>query len=112
MRLKELRKQKHLTQAEIAKQLNVAISTYSGYELGTSEPSIEVLKELSKIFTVPIDYIVNAPQNGYYIEKWKLSDIQLENLELIKNLNMQNNYIAKGYLTKIFQDQIVDNKTY
>ena len=109
MRLKELRKQKKLTQAELAKKLNVAVSTYSGYELETSEPSIQILKTLSQIYNVPIDYIVSSTNKELYIEKWKLSDVQLENLNLIEKLNSENNYVAKGYLTKIFQDQS-DNK--
>ncbi len=105
MRLKELRKQKKLTQAEVAKTLNVAISTYSGYELETSEPSILMLKKLSKLYNVPVDYIIDAPNNDYFLELWKLSNEQLENFKIIEMLNNQNNSIAKGYLYRLLQEQ-------
>lgn len=105
MRLKELRKQKNLTQAEVAKKLNVAISTYSGYELETSEPSIIMLKKLSKLYNVPVDYLIDTPSNGYFLEIWKLSTEQLENYRIIERLNNQNNSIAKGYLYRLLQEQ-------
>ncbi|MBQ4077654.1 helix-turn-helix transcriptional regulator, partial [bacterium] len=43
MRLKELRKEKKLSQEQIAKILSVTQRTYGGYELETSEPSIQTL---------------------------------------------------------------------
>lgn len=106
MRLKELRKERHLTQTEVAKILNVAVSTYSGYELETSEPSITILKALSKLYNVPVDYIIDNTQNEKYIEIWKLSDERLANFLLIQELDTNYNLIAKGYLTRLLQEQI------
>lgn len=105
MRLKELRKQKHLTQAEVAKMLNVAVSTYSGYELETSEPSIAILKALSALYNVPIDFIIDNTKNDYYIEIWKLSDEKLANFLIIQQLDSANNLEAKGYLTRLLHEQ-------
>lgn len=105
MRLKELRKQKHLTQAEVAKVLNVAVSTYSGYELETSEPSIAILKALSSLYNVPIDYLIDNTKKDYYIEVWKLSDEKLANFLIIQQLDAANNLEAKGYLTRLLHEQ-------
>lgn len=57
-RLKSCRKEKDLTQKQIAEKLKVVESCYANWEQGRSEPSIESLKELSKIFDVSIDYLV------------------------------------------------------
>ena len=57
-RIKELRKQKNMTQKELAKQLQIADSTLSYWEQGRYEPDIDALKQLSSFFQVSIDYIL------------------------------------------------------
>jgi len=57
-RIRELRKQKKMTQKELAKHLQIADSTLSYWEQGRYEPDIEALKQLSNFFRVPIDYIL------------------------------------------------------
>lgn len=57
-RLSELRKSKGFTQAEVAQKLNTVQSTYSGYELGTRKLTLELIKELSKIFDVSPDFLI------------------------------------------------------
>ena len=59
MNLKQLRKSEKLTQEQLAKILNVAKTTYCGYELGTSEPTIETLIKLADFYNVSLDYLVD-----------------------------------------------------
>ena len=42
-RLKQLRKSKNITQAELAKEMNVAKTTIASYEQGVSEPNIAMM---------------------------------------------------------------------
>lgn len=65
MKLKELRKQRKLTQEDIAKFLQLAQRTYSGYELGTSEPTIDTLCRLADFYGVSLDYICNHKSNSF-----------------------------------------------
>ena len=65
MELKSLRKQKGLTQEEVAKFLQVAISTYRGYENYTSEPTIDTLCRLADFYGVSLDYICNHKSNSF-----------------------------------------------
>jgi|GEM_PF-968403 len=67
-RIKELRKQKKITQKELAKHLQIADSTLSYWEMGKYEPDNESLKKLSKFFLVPIDYILG----GDFLE-WRIA---------------------------------------
>lgn len=61
-RVKELRKQKHITQEELGKVLNIQKAAISKYENGRAEPSTEVLKKMSSFFGVSIDYLLgNSP---------------------------------------------------
>ena len=57
-RLKELRREKNVTQTDISKILNVSKMAVSHWEKGNSEPSIEQLKILAKYFDVSVDYLV------------------------------------------------------
>ena len=58
IRLLELRREKEWSQRETAKRLFVSQGTYNNWENGKTQPSIEQLIALSKLFDVSIDYIV------------------------------------------------------
>lgn len=58
MRIKELREEEGLKQTELANMLNIKQNTYSQYETGAREISIDVLMKLSKIYGVSTDYIL------------------------------------------------------
>ena len=57
MKIKELRKQNNKKQTDIAEFLHIAQTTYSGYELETSEPNIETLKKIADYYGVSLDYL-------------------------------------------------------
>lgn len=57
--LKRLRKERGLTQAEVAKAIHVNRSTYTKYETDVNMPNLEQLKAISAIFDVSSDDILN-----------------------------------------------------
>ncbi|MFJ7646894.1 MULTISPECIES: helix-turn-helix domain-containing protein [Lysinibacillus] len=57
-RLKELRKEFKLTQADIAKFLNISESAYGYYEQGRNEISISSLQKLAEKYGVSVAYIL------------------------------------------------------
>ncbi|ANB58542.1 helix-turn-helix family protein [Anoxybacillus sp. B7M1] len=59
-RLSELRKKKKWPLQYIADQLNIAKSTYAGYESGYRQPSLEAVKELAQLFETSTDYLLGA----------------------------------------------------
>lgn len=63
-RLREARKRKGLSQAELAGYLGVGPSTLSGYETGFREPSMEVLNKLMHILEVDANYIFQDEMEG------------------------------------------------
>lgn len=64
MKFKELRKNQKQTQEQIAKMLNVAESTYRGYENNTSEPTIATLCKLADYYGVSLDYLCDHRSNN------------------------------------------------
>ena len=61
-KLQELRKQKGLTQEELAKELFVSRTAISKWELGRGYPNIESLKDIAKLFCVTIDDLLSSSQ--------------------------------------------------
>ena len=58
-KLKHLRKQKGLSQLELAEKLQVSRQAISGWEAGSSRPSTENLKSLGALYDVPLEYLLN-----------------------------------------------------
>ena len=56
------RKQKGMTQNELADALFVSRQAVSKWELGKSIPSLEVFKEMTKLFDVSIDYMLDGSE--------------------------------------------------
>lgn len=56
-KLIELRKKRKLTQGEMAKRLNIARTTYTGYENGTFAPPLERAVEIKRILKTNKDDI-------------------------------------------------------
>jgi len=58
-RMKELRKERGLTQDELSKLSGISFPTISRYENGQrDEPKLTILKTLANYFDVTIDYLV------------------------------------------------------
>ncbi len=58
--LKILRKQKNLTQRDIAEALHISQTSVSKYERGESEPDIEMLLRMSDFFGVTVDEFIRG----------------------------------------------------
>ena len=56
--LKSLRKEYRIDQAELASELKVSPKTISHWETGYTEPSVEQLVSLSKVFNVSLDELI------------------------------------------------------
>lgn len=59
-RLKLLRETKRLTQKEMGEKLGMSGPSYSKYEYGLREPSIETLIDISKHLDCSIDYLLKG----------------------------------------------------
>ena len=58
-KLIELRKQKGLSQEELGYKLNVTRQTVSKWELGQTTPEMDKLVEMSKVFSISVDELIN-----------------------------------------------------
>ena len=78
-KLQQLRKNKGITQQELAEKLYVSRTAVSKWESGRGYPNIESLKEISKVFSVSIDFLLSGDEVLFIAEK--------ENRENMKNIS-------------------------
>ena len=62
--LKELRKEKGITQEEFAENLNVSGRTVSRWETGVNMPDISLLVDIAEFFNVSIPEIINGERKS------------------------------------------------
>ena len=89
-RILELRKQKNLSQEQLAEKMGVARQTISKWELGETSPDLEQSKRLSQIFNVSLDDITNNDINNVLITK--VSNTEKLGKTIINILKINNNY--------------------
>lgn len=65
-KLLELRKQKGLSQEDLALDLNLSQSSISNYESGHTNPDIVVLEKISQYFSVPIQELLTDENLVFY----------------------------------------------
>jgi transcriptional regulator with XRE-family HTH domain len=95
--LKTLRKEKGLTQAQLAKSLNLSKETIFRYETGKREPNFEAMSKLEKFFGVSIGYLKGETDNNY-------QDTKEEFLETISYLITHFERLNK-FLNKFPQEE-------
>ena len=63
-KLVTLRKEKGLTQMELAERLNVSRQAISRWEVGAAVPSIDNLKVLANLYGIPIGYLLDETSDN------------------------------------------------
>ena len=92
--LKELRKEKGLTQRELAQKLNLTQATICDWEVSKVEPSIEWLVKLADFFEVSVDYLIGREDDFGNImvsqstDQTELSSSEKECLQLFASLGI------------------------
>ena len=62
-KIKELRKEHHYTQKDIANILDVKPTTISAWELGNNSPRMDMLQKISNVFNVDTGYFFDEKSN-------------------------------------------------
>ncbi len=79
-RIKALREQNGLTQADLAKKLGITRSGVNAWEMGISVPSTQYVVELAYLFKVSTDYLLGVKATATVsVEGLSEKDVQLVN---------------------------------
>lgn len=79
-RLAELRKNKHLKQEELAKQLGISKSALSKYERNINEPDDKTVRKVAEFFNVSLDYLMGLTREERPLHRTGATLIVLDNL--------------------------------
>lgn len=67
LRLKALRKNKNLTQEQVADKLELSKSAVSRYERNLLNPSVQMIKKFAVLYESSIDYIMGMDDRQFII---------------------------------------------
>ena len=81
-RLKKLRKDRKLTQQQLAEGFGLGISSISSYESGDRKPSYAVLKQYSAYFHVSTDYILGF-ENRQMLDISDLTEDEKDSIRIL-----------------------------
>lgn len=115
-KLKELRKEKKLTQKEIAEQIGIKQNSYSDWETGKNEPNLENIVKLSRILDTSTDELLGRQvnfgdkilnkKNKYDLSVLKESDTQkLYDLKMTFAFELLDESVNTDLLKKILVEK-------
>ena len=95
--MKELRKEKGLTQEQAAEQLSVSNRTVSRWETGTNMPDISLLLEIAELYDVSIPELIDGERKSEIMNEEvkevaaKMSDYaESEEAKILKNVKNES----------------------
>ena len=66
MRMREIRKAKHISQIQMSLDLDVSQNTISRYETGEREPGLDMLVRIADYLGVSIDYLLERTDTNQW----------------------------------------------
>lgn len=118
-RLKELRSDKGLTQAQFIEDLGITASALSSYEKNLKNPSISVAKRIAEKYNVSIDWLCGLSDKKHNTEEIETySDLFKILFEIVRHTPITLDYIpifSNGFnpsgdiITIQFNDELIDN---
>ncbi len=103
-RLRELREARHINQQKLAIELNITQAAVSKYELGLSEPDINMLKNIANFFHVSIDYLTGFSDTPIICLKSDLPEEELGIINKYRRLNNTQKAMVQAYMQGLLQE--------
>ena len=75
--IRELRKERYMTQAQLAEQLHVSDKTVSKWETGKGGPELSLLTEISKIFGIDLQNLLAGELNQNQLRSINMRKVKL-----------------------------------
>ena len=102
LRIKELREQHNMSQAQLGRKIERSKSVISNYENNIKTPPLDVLTHIAVIFNVSLDYLVGIDKN----EMISVNDLTESQKDLLQTIvfEFKDNSKQVGGLTERQQE--------
>ena len=99
-KLKTLRAEHNMTQAELGRQINVARATIAGYETRNRQPSYEKLTAIAETFQVSVDYLLYSTDEPIVLHSMPEAERMLDRqiFQVYRTLSLAEKEDAYEYL--------------
>lgn len=119
-RIKCLRKKKGVSQAELAKKIQVSAGNVGDWERGRAKPGADALTSLMDFFEVTADYLLtgdeknneNVSVSGLNSSVYPLNDIEIEMILKFRQLDLRDQEDAKDNIDRKFERTIKRGTSY
>ena len=98
LQLKQLRQERHLSQAGLALKLNLSQSTVSAYEVGDRTPDLETLVAIAQFFDVSLDYLAGLTERKRQMTQGDLTLEELAHLHAYRQLTNCQKMRVEAYM--------------
>ena len=99
--LRQLRKEKGISQEEFGRIFGMSQRMYGTYEQGVRQPSIETLLDICEYYNVSLDYITGNETKKFYT----LTDEERDVLENYKKVTEKNKGKVEHYMEQLAEEQ-------
>ncbi len=102
-RLKELRKNKALTQKQVAQAIGVSAQSYGYYENWINKPDPETLSLLADFFEVSVDYLIGRSDDfgNIVISSGAPAELSEQEKDLLNNFNKLSIFERDSILVQV-----------
>jgi len=119
-RLKQIRKDRNLTQREFSELLGTKRDAYASYETGRVVPSLSFVKLICSTFNVNEEWLLNGTEPIYnnnsgdntLIEKisneYNLDNFQKKLVQKYLELTEQQKNAVKSFLDKVYEEEFIN----
>ncbi|NCB92002.1 MAG: XRE family transcriptional regulator [Clostridia bacterium] len=108
-RVKELRKQKNISQTTLATYVGCSQNTISKIEKGECDPKVSLVIEIADYFGVSIDYVLGNSEVKYSYESMsrygKTSDMYIHYLAKIEKMTPAHRKLVNDLIDGLSEDE-------
>lgn len=102
-KLSELLEERHITQKEFAKTLNIAPTTLNGYIKDKRQPDFELIKRIASALSVSVDYLLGGGS-------FNITAKELSLITRLRTLSEEQQQIIYDLVTLSAKDRKRENK--
>ena len=112
-KIKLLRKEAHMTQAQVAAALGVTDRTYQNYEAGASTPSASVLAKAGALFGVNMELLTDGVPTAHSTSSRELAALLAEMQALFSGGKLKDEdkqYVIEALTEAFFRSKEINKK--